>query len=164
MKLMKKTTQYDDSQWRMKTQFANKVLNEGDRNLSAKHYQIAIDMGKKLFFDYKNNDPLPDALTPVLVVSYLNLAECWAVQYKKKEQILCLIEIYDFLKLILKDKSTSPALSKQTYEGTSKVFIELCACFKAIEAQRELIKTKEDFTELSAFYQSQHVFQSTAIH
>lgn len=146
--------QYDDSQWRMKTQFANKVFNEGDRRSSVKHYQVAVDMGKQLFLDYKNIDPLPDALTPVLVVSYLNLADCWAVQHKKKEQILCLIEIYDFLKDIVRDPSVSPSLLKQVYEGLSKVFIDLCACFRGIEAIQELTTTEKDFSELSILYQS----------
>ena len=114
---MKNYRQYDDSQWRLKIQFANKVFNEGDKISSVKHYEVAIDMGKQLFMDYKNIDPLPDALTPVLVVSYLNLADCWAVQHKKKEQILCLIEIYDFLKEIVRDPSVSPSLLKQVYNA-----------------------------------------------
>ncbi len=154
---MKNQQKFDDSQWRMKIKFANEVFNQGDRSSSLQHYQIAIDMGKQLFSDYKNIAPLPDALTPVLVISYLNLAECLSAQNKKKEQILCLIEIYDFLKTIIRDYSTSPALVKQAYEGVSKVFIDLCACFRAIEAQRELAKTEEDFTELSILYQSQLV-------
>jgi hypothetical protein len=151
---MNNQNQYDDSQWRIKIQFANRIFNNGDRASSVQHYQVAIDMGKRLFIDYKNIDPLPDALTPVLVVSYLNLADCWAVQNKKKEQILCLIEIYDFLKVIINDHFSSPALTKQAYEGVSKIFVDLCACFREIGAQQELGVAEKDYSELSVLYQS----------
>lgn len=152
---MKNLEKFDDYHWRMQIQLANKVFNEGDHTSSVMHYQAALAMGKKLFSDYKNMNPLPDPLTPVLVVSYLNLAECWAMQHKKKEQILCLIEIYDFLKHILRSHPESPALIKQAYEGLSKIFIELCMCFKDIDAKQQLVTTEEDFSELSKLFQSQ---------
>ncbi len=162
---MNEKKQYDDSQWRIKIEFANKVFNKGELDLSVQHYQVAIKMGQKLFSDYQHIEPLPDALTPVLVVSYLNLADCWAKQHKKKEQILCLIEIYDFLKTILNDSTASPALAQQTYNGLSKIFLELCICFKAIDAQQELLKTEENFSELSTLYQSQQYrHQSNTLH
>lgn len=151
--MMKNQKQYDDSQWRTKIKFANKVFNQGDRVLSAQYYQVAIDMGQKLYVDYKNMEPLPDALTPMLVVSYLNLSDCWAEQNKKKEQLLCLIEVYDFLREIVHHKSSSLALIKQAYQGLSKVFIELCTCFRDIDAQQILLKVEKNFSELSVFYQ-----------
>ena len=150
---MKLEKQYDDKPWKMKVQFANNLFNNGDKASSARHYQTAIYIATQLFVEFKNTTPLPDALTPVLVVSYLNLADCWAGQSKKKEQILCLIEIYDILKSGLTDHSISQALKRQMLDGISKIYLELCLCFKAIDAQKELLKTQEDYTELSSLYQ-----------
>ena len=146
--------QYDDKQWKMKLRFANNIFNNGDKTLSAVHYQAATDIAMHLFLEFKNTAPLPDALTPVLVVSYLNMADCWSAQHKKKEQILCLIEIYDFLRIILRDHSISQTLYQQVFDGFSKIYLELCLCFKEINAQKELRKVEEDFTELSLLYQS----------
>lgn len=152
--------QYDDEPWKMKIQFANSVFDEGKIVLSTQLYQAALGIAKQLFIDFKSTEPLPDALTPVLVTTYLNLADCWAAQNNKKEQILCLVEIYDFLKGTLSDRSISRPLSQQVYAGVSKIFLELCLYFKENDTQQILEKTEEDFSELSLRYQS----QSSEIH
>lgn len=152
---MNNQQQYDDSQWRNKLQLAHKIFNKGDKALSIQHYQVVIGMANQLFNEYKNMKPLPEELTPALVVSYLNLADCWAALHNKKEQILCLTEIYDYLKTILSDSSASPALVKQAYEGVSNLFIELCTCFRDMNARRELKEMEVGFSELSITYQTQ---------
>jgi len=152
---MKLQNQFDDKQWQDELKYANRVFNQGKKASSVRYYQAAIDIAMQLFSEFKKSQTLPDALTPVLVVSYLNLADCWGAQNKKTKQILCLIEIYDLLKVVLNDYSISQALSRQVYDGVNKVFIELCLCFKAIDAQQELLKTQEDFAELTLLYQSQ---------
>jgi len=152
--------QYDDEQWKIKIQLANSAFAEGEIILSTQLYQDALGVAKQLFIDFKNTEPVPDALIPVLVITYLNLADCWAAQYKKKEQILCLVEIYDFLKDNICDQSISQELSEQIYAGVSKIFLDLCLYFKEIDAQHMLKKTEEDFAELSLLYQS----QTCAIH
>lgn len=150
---MKHQKKHDDKQWKKKVQLANKLFNSGDKVPSVQHYQDAIDIAMQLFTEFKKTTPLPGSLTPALVISYLNLADCLATQNKKKEQILCLIEIYDFLKATLMDHSISQKLNQQVYDGISKIYLDLCICFKTIDAQKELLTTKEDFTELSTTYQ-----------
>jgi tetratricopeptide (TPR) repeat protein len=152
--------QYDDSQWRVQIKLANSVFSEGNLEPSAQHYQSALDIAKQLFTEFKMVEPLPETLTHTLVISYLNLADCWAAQNKKKEQIHCLIEIYDYLKSLLNDISTSQALSNQAYGGASKTYLELCFCFKEIDAYEILFEIEEDFAELSMIYQA----QSSIIH
>ena len=144
----------------MKLQFANRIFNNGDLASSARYYHVVIDIAMQLFLEFKSTTPLPRTLTPTLVVSYLNLSDCWEAQSKKKEQILCLIEIYDFLKNTLADHSTSYALNQQVYEGISKIYLELCFCFKKINALYELEQTEKDFAELPMFYQ----LQSDSVH
>ncbi len=152
--LMKLGKQYDDKPWRMKVQLANNLFNNGKKASSTQHYKAAILIATQLFIKFKNTDPLPNELTPVLVISYLNLADCWAAQNKKKEQILCLIEIYDILKVGLTGHSVSQVLRQQLFDGISKIYLEISLCFKTIDAQKELLKTEEDFAELSSLYQS----------
>lgn len=152
--------QYDDKQWKAQIQLANSMFSEGGIEPSIEHYQEAINIAKQLFIEFQETEPVPDALTPVVVISYINLAECWSVLNKKKEQILCLIEVYDYLKTILKDSSISYVFLHQVYEGLSKVYLELCICFKEIDAHEILYETEEDFSELTLLYQS----QSNSIH
>ncbi len=151
---MKYQKRYDDKHWKTQIQLANSVFSEGKWMPSIMHYKVALNIAKQLFQEYKNATPLPNALTPALVVSCLNLAECWAVQNKKSEQILCLIDCYDFLKSTLKEHATSKALSQQVYEGLSKTYLDLIVCLKDIEAEQIIAKTDEDFYELTMLHQS----------
>lgn len=146
---------YDDQPWKTKVQLANKAFLEGNIAPSFQHSKMALNMAQQLFMEYKSANPLPDSLTAVLVISYLNIADCWAAQNKKKEQILCLIEIYDHLKSMLSGHPISQALSHQLYGGASKVYLELCTCFQEINAQKILKQTEEDFEILTTVYQAQ---------
>ncbi len=152
---MEHQKQYNDESWKATIKRANKAFSEGNFTPSFQYSQTALSIAQQLFIEYKNATPLPDSLTAVLVISYLNLADCWAAQNNKKKQILCLIEIYDYLKAMLSKHSISPALSHQLYGGANKIHLELCFCFKAIGAQQILKKTDEDFAELTTLYQSQ---------
>lgn len=146
---------YNDNHWKLQIQLANSVFAEGNLASSVHHYQYALTIAKQLFIEFQIVEPLPETLTHTLVISYLNLADCWAAQNKKKQQILCLIESYDFLKALIKDHSISQSLRHQTYSGVRKVYSELCLCFKEIDASDLLYKTEEDYSELSMLYQAQ---------
>lgn len=152
---MYKQKQYDDKPWKVQIQLANDVFSQGDIAPSIKHYQKALVIAQQLFIEYQHASPLPDALIPVLVIPSINLAECWKTLNKKKEQIKCLIEAYDYLKGVLNNRSISLALYHQIYAGLSKIYMELCFCFKSIDADDLLQKTEEDFAELSKSYQLQ---------
>lgn len=146
--------QYDDEQWKMEMHDANSAFAEGKTEHAIQLYQAALGTAKQLFIDYKNTEPLPDALTPVLVISYLNLADCWA-SHNKKDQIYCLVEVYDFLKDTLRDPFISIALSQQIYEGLTKVFPKTCLYFKENGGQQMLENIENNFAELSRNHQSQ---------
>ncbi|MCK5829878.1 MAG: hypothetical protein KAH20_06205 [Methylococcales bacterium] len=145
--------QYDDNQWKVQIKLANSIFSEGNVDTSIQHYQSALIIAKKLFTEFQSREPLPETLTHSLVISYLNISSCWAAQNKKKEQILCLIEAYDFLKVILDNQLTSQSLSHQVFDGVRKIYLELCLCFKEIEAHEILYKTEQAFTELSLLHQ-----------
>lgn len=146
---------YNDQLWRDKIQLANKAFSAGEITPSIQHSLTALRIAQQLFIEYKSANPLPDSLTAVLVISYLNIADCWAAQHKKKQQVLCLIEIYDYLKAMLCDHSISPALSHQIYGGASKIYLELSICLKEIDAQQILKKAEKDFAALTTLYQAQ---------
>ncbi len=152
---MLSSKQYDENLWKIQMKLANSLFAEGSVVPSIQHYELALSIAKQLFFDFKTTKPLPDTLTHILVISYLNLADCWASQNNKKKQIHSLIESYDFLKTILNDHSISAVLCLQVYDGLSKIYLELCNCFKEIEAYELLHKTEEDFSHLTALYQTQ---------
>ena len=90
-----------------------------------------------------------------MIISYMNLADCWGAQHKKKEQIHCLIESYDFLKALLSDHSEPQSLHHQAYSGVNKIYLELCFCFKEISADGIINQIEDDFAELSLLYQAQ---------
>lgn len=147
--------QSNDKHCRKVEQHLDKVYNEGNKAPPIRYYQVALDIARQLFVEFKDSQPLPDALTSILVASYLNLAESWGAQNKEKEQILCLIEIYNLLSVILNDHSITQSLSSQAFDGINKIFAELCICFKKMDAQQELARMEEGFAELSLQYQSQ---------
>ncbi len=152
---MRHEQRYNDQPWKDEIKQANKAFSAGEITPSFRHSQAALRIAQQLFNEYKSTHPLPESLTAALVISYLNIADCWAAQHKKKQQILCLIEIYDYLKAMLCDPDITPALSHQIYGGASKIYLELCFCFKKIDAQQILKKTEEDFSTLSSLYQAQ---------
>ncbi|MCF6205182.1 MAG: hypothetical protein L3J59_16215 [Methylococcaceae bacterium] len=147
--------QYDENLWKIQIKLANSMFAEGNVIPSIQHYHLALNIAKQLFIDFKTTEPLPDTLTHIVVISYLNLSDCWASQNNKKKQIHSLIESYDFLKTILNDHSKSAELCLQVYGGLSKIYLELCHCFKEIEADELLHKTEDDFLHLTALYQTQ---------
>lgn len=146
---------YNDQPWKDKIRLANKAFSSGEITPSFQHSLTALRIAQQLFTEYKSANPLPDSLTAALVISYLNIADCWAAQHKKKQQVLCLIEIYDYLNAMLCDHSITPALSHQVYGGASKVYLELCLCLKEIDAQQILKKAEKDFAALTTLYQAQ---------
>jgi hypothetical protein len=115
--------QYNDNKWKIKIQLANSVFAGGNFAPSVQHYESALTIAKQLFIEFQASEPLPETLPHTLVISYLNLADCWAAQNKKGQQIHCLIKIYDFLKAKLKDHSVSHALCQQVYGGVGEKFI-----------------------------------------
>ncbi len=152
---MKQEKRYNDQPWKDKIILANKAFSAGEITPSFVHSLTALRIAQQLFNEYKSTNPLPYSLTAALVISYLNIADCWAAKHKKKQQILCLIEIYDYLKAMLCNPGITSALSHQIYGGASKIYLELCICFKEIDAQQLLQKTENDFATLSTLYQAQ---------
>ena len=146
---------YDDKQWKIQIKLANSMFYKGDITPSLHHYQTALSIARQLFSDFQTAQYLPETLTHTLVISYLNLSDCWAAQNEKKEQICCLIESYDFFKKILNGHSASQALLYQAHEGVGKIYLELCLCLKEIDAYEMLHEIEQDFSELSTIYQTQ---------
>ena len=143
---------YDDSLWIAQTQSANDAFNSGDLALSNRLYQAALEIAKQIFIDFRHSDPVPNTLTPVLVVAYFNLADCWAAQNENEKQQECLIEIYDMLKIILNTHTLSHALDEQVHIGINKVFFEICISFKDCKNKKIFNEIEIDFAELSKFY------------
>ena len=77
---------YNDELWKNKIKLANEDFSAGDISPSFKHSKAALRIAQKLFTDYKSATPLPGSLTAVLVISYLNIADCWAAENKKKNK------------------------------------------------------------------------------
>lgn len=146
---------YDETQWKIQIQLANSVFSRGYVEPSTQHYQSALSTAKQLFNEFKSVTPLPDTLIHIMIISYMNLADCWGAQHKKKEQIHCLIESYDFLKALLSDHSEPQSLHHQAYSGVNKIYLELCFCFKEISADGIINQIEDDFAELSLLYQAQ---------
>jgi hypothetical protein len=45
-------------------------------------------------------------------------------------------------------------MSASIWRGGGKIYLELCLCFKEIDAHEILYETKADFVELSMLYQT----------
>ena len=152
---MKIQKPFDDENWRQNMHLANTVFETGDFSLSLHHYHLALGIAKQLFKEFRRASPLPDALTPLLVVSYLNLADCWAAKNNYQEQGRYLTEISEFLKECSKGGFNSTALSEQIISGMDQVHVALCCYLQKIGDQPMLEKIEMDFANLSAHYYDQ---------
>jgi hypothetical protein len=146
---------FDASQWIEQTQLANQNFAKDNLALACQQYLETQNLAKKLFIHFKRYQPVPNALTPILVISYLNLADCRARQNRKKEQVKCLFEIYNFLKKILSESLVSEELSQQIYQGISKIHPDLCLCLKQLNNQEKLAHLEADFSTITIIYQAQ---------
>ena len=143
---------YDDSQWKQQIELANDAFRASHIGVSFRHYLNALFIAKQLFVEFQHHEPLPDALTPVLVISYLNLSTAWAQQGNRQEERACLLEIYDHLLGVLEGDTVSDALQRQVYQGLSKVHYEQCAYLKKNSDLRALERKKKDFSTLTDAY------------
>lgn len=141
--------QYDDRQWKQAIQLANEAFNGSNPNLAFQHYLKALFIAKQLFTEFQDTQPLPDALTPVLVISYLNLAHAWLRQGNQPEQQACLLEVYEYLVGVLEAPATSTALRQQVYQGLSKVYFELCVCLEKANDLQALAQIHTGFSLLT---------------
>lgn len=146
---------FDARQWEAKTKHANYTFAKNNLPLAYQLYLETLAIAKQLFSQFKNYHPVPSALTPILVISYLNLADCRARQQQKTEQISNLFEIYSFLKHMFTDSLISEELSQQIYQGVSKIHSDLCLCLKRNGSQEELAQLKADFSVITTTYQAQ---------
>jgi len=140
--MVHKQASYSANKWLEKIQLANRLFDSGDIEQSIIIYRAALLIAKQSFNQYKNTSPLPSGLTPSLVVSYLDLAECWSVQKNNARQIECLFEIHVFLKHALNDLSNSDSLRHQLFTGYNKVFFEMQHCLNKMKQQNLLKKNK----------------------
>ena len=146
---------FDPQQWVEKTQRANLTFADNKLALAYQQYLDTHKIAQQLFSQFKSFHPIPDSLTPILVISYLNIADCRAKQNKKKEQINCLFEIYIFLKNMFSEPLISEDLRLQIFQGIHKVHPEICLCLRRSEDREELKKINADFSKITTIYQTQ---------
>jgi len=138
---------YCAKKWVKQIQLANNAFAEGRIEQATHLYKIALTISKQAFINHRYTNSFPGSLTPAMIVSYMDLANCWAAQGKKREQVCCLTEIYDFLKESLSDLLISDVLRQQLYTGLGKVFLELRKCFEEMGETQMNQAMGKDFSQ-----------------
>lgn len=121
---------FNDVQWQHETTMGNYFLKTKQSLLAMKHYKAALAIAKTLFAEYQSEIRTTDSLVPIVVISYLNLADFWNVQEKSTNQKNCLIHAFDFLVNAFDNVQSSDKLRNHISLGLNKIYPELIICLQ----------------------------------
>ncbi|PCJ32721.1 MAG: hypothetical protein COA90_01980 [Gammaproteobacteria bacterium] len=121
---------FNDMQWKHETIMGNYAFKRNQGLISVTHYKAALKIAKHLFSQYEDQLPPPDSLVPILVISYLNLADFWAQQGKNNQQKNCLIHAFDYLICKLNNLKSADHLHNHICSGIDKIYPELMLCLQ----------------------------------
>lgn len=121
---------FNDMQWQHETTMGNYFLKTKQNLLAMKHYKAALAISKTLFSQYQSEIRTTDSLVPIVVISYLNLADFWGVQEKSTNQKNCLIHAFDFLVNAFDNVQSSSKLREHISLGLNKIYPELIICLQ----------------------------------
>lgn len=141
---------FSDDDWKKETKLGNAYFSKKDYPPAYEHYKQAQALAQKLYTKFKDSEPLPNGLTPILVISYLNLSDYWAEQRRTSEQKDCLLEIYNLLSKQLNSNDASEVLYEQICQGLTKIYEEICHFFKSNNETLALIRVKAEYMTLVA--------------
>lgn len=139
---------FSDADWKNETKLGNEYFSTKNYAQAHHHYKEAQALARQLFAKFKDAEPLPDGLTPILVISYLNLSEYWAEQGSSLEQKDFLLEIYNLLVKLLNNQEASNALYEQICQGLTKTYEEICRYFKSNNDLLALTRTRDEYMAL----------------
>jgi hypothetical protein len=121
---------FNDMQWQHETTMGNYLLKTHQNLMAMKHYKAALSIAKTLFTKYQSEIRPPDSLVPIVVISYLNLADFWDVQEKCTNQKNCLIHAFDYLVNAFDNVQSSGKFRDHICLGLNKIYPELIICLQ----------------------------------
>lgn len=121
---------FNNMQWQHETTMGNYLLKTEQSIMALRHYKEALQLSKSLFVKYKSKITSPDSLVPIVVISYLNLADYWEHQGKLTNQKNCLVHAFDYLIDAFDNPESSSSLRDYICQGLNKIYPELIICLQ----------------------------------